>query len=669
MNKQTNKKASPAVRLILLLIFPAVILLLIQTTALEKFSLIGYDFLFSIRGDIPFNSKILLIKQDEASTDFFNTRLSDWPRKYHARLTQKLTRAGADLIVFDYDFSRPSEQQDDLAFASAITESGNVILANRLLANGKIAQPLDILTENSLGEGFIDTILDKDGVWRKLIYMSQSSDGYIYFSLPMVTTEIYEDFPEDQRVLNDPDSLGWGSHQLPYPDMLINFSGANNTYPFISYFKVLEGDFDSSLVRGKIVLVGNTHRLGKDYFTVPTDDQMSGLEVHANAISSILDDRFILPVSKLALVILILLSGLSGGFIIFLRRPGSTISLLIITGGSGIIIFSAWYLFVFHTIWLDYVPLFLTFFLNFSVATAYQWRLSRIREKEIRGLFGHYVSKNVVDAILSENIPVQLEGHRTKVTILFSDIRGFTSISEKLSPSELGHLLNLYFDEMIAAVFQQDGTLDKLMGDAVMAFFGSPLEVTDHQQQACRCALEMNRRLSKLNSSGKLPNGITIEIGIGLHTGEAIVGNLGSSEFADYTVIGDTVNLASRIEGLNKRYATGILVSEDTWHHVKDEFLFRELDTVRVKGKEEPKVIYELLPANTPLANKSVELYEKALGLYRKGHWEEVVALLERNMFSSTDDKPALRLYKKCQQLLSEPPTENWDAITTLDSK
>lgn len=668
MNKQPNKKADLTFRLLLLLIFPAIILSLYHTANLEKISLIGYDFLFSLRGEIAPNDKIVLIKQDEASTNHFNTRLSDWPRSYHASLILNLYRAGADLIVFDYDFSRPTSSKDDQAFADAISEAGNVILANRLLPNGEMAQPQEEFSENSLGEGFIDTILDKDGVWRKLIYTSRTSDGYIHFSLPMVTAEIFEDFPEDQRVLNDPDALGWGSHKLPYPDMMINFASGNNTYPYISYYKILENDFDASSVRGKIILVGNTHRLGKDFFAVPTDKQMSGLEVHANAVSTILDDRFIRPVDQALLTLLVIISGLAGGLVIFFRHPDLKNNILLLTGGCSIIMFSAWHLFVYHTVWLDFVPLLQVFLLNTSVATAYQWRLSRLREKEIRGLFGHYVSKNVVDAILSEHIPVQLEGHRTEVTILFSDIRGFTSISESLSPVELGQLLNQYFDEMIAAVFQYDGTLDKLMGDAVMAFFGSPLEVTDHQHQACQCAREMIQRLQKLNLSGQLPAGVTIEIGIGLHTGEAIVGNLGSSEFADYTVIGDTVNLASRIEGLNKRYATTIIISEDTYQYVNEDYLCRELDTVRVKGKEEPKRIYEMMLDNNSVNKDLAEHYEKALQLYRDRQWDNATICLQQ-ILADTDDGPSKRLIENCKKLQTQPVDKNWSSITSLDEK
>ena len=669
MNKQKNNRIDFPVRLLLVLIFPAIILSLYHYNTSDKLSLIGYDFLYSLRGDIPANDQIILVKQDEVSTNFFNIRLSDWPRSHHAQLIQKLYQAGADLIVFDYDFSRPTTVENDTAFANAISEAGNVILANRLLQNGQMAQPLEAFTAESLGEGFIDTILDKDGVWRKLIYTSQTSDGYIHFSLPMVTTEIYEDFPEDQRVLNNPDALGWGSHKLPYPDMMINFSSGNDTYPSISYYKILENDFDPAFVRGKIVLVGNTHRLGKDFFAVPTDTKMSGLEVHANAISTILDDRFIKPVNTRLLSLLIIMSGLAGGLIIFLRQPGLRSSLLLLIAGCTVIVFSSWYLFVYQLIWLDMVPLLQAFLLNVSVATAYQWRLSRLREKEIRGLFGHYVSKNVVDAILSDNIPVKLDGHRTELSILFSDIRGFTSISESLSPVELGKLLNQYFDEMIDAVFQHDGTLDKLMGDAVMAFFGSPLEVIDHTHQACQCAQEMIQRLNKLNASGKLPKGVTIKIGIGIHTGEAIVGNLGSSQFADYTVIGDAVNLASRIEGLNKRYGTTIIISEDTLSQEQGNYLFRELDTVRVKGKEEPKAIYELMLENTSSNIHLAELYEKALQLYRNKQWDEAITCLQQILDDIGEDRPAERLAIKCKELLALPFDENWSCITSLDEK
>jgi adenylate cyclase len=655
-------------RIILVLIAPAITMALFHFGHLERLGLVAYDLLYSLRGEVRPDDRIVLVKQDEASTNYYNIRLSDWPRSYHAKLIAKLNEAGADLIVFDYDFSRPTSESDDSAFAKAIYNAENIILANRLLRSGKIAQPLGSFTEGSLGEGFIDALLDPDGSMRRMIYMSLTRDGYIYFSLPMTTVEIYENFPVEQRVLDDPDALGWGQHRLPYPDMLINFAGPENSYPSISYYKVLENKFNARDVEGKIVLVGNTHRLGKDHFTVPTDTRMSGLEVHANAIATILGDTYISPLPRTALILFIVLAGIIGGTLIFRNRASLYSSFLLAFAGTAAIILSAYLLFITEQVWMDTVPLLLTFLANISIATGYQWKLSKNREREIRGLFGHYVSKNVVDAILSENIPIKLDGHRTEVTILFSDIRGFTSISEALSPSELGHLLNVYFDEMIAAVFNHDGTLDKLMGDAVMAFFGSPLESRDHQDQACRCALEMIERLDALNNSGRLPRGIQIEIRIGLHTGDGIVGNLGSSDFADYTVIGDAVNLASRIEGLNKRYDTRIIISEDTWRSIHGTHLTRELDTVRVKGKLEPKNIYELIIENTGITSNTIEIYQNALQKYRAGDWQEAYSKCAE-LAEKTGDGPAARLADKCRELIENPPGPGWEAVSSLTEK
>lgn len=669
MIKQISHPASLPARLLLVLVIPFLMLALYNSNALERLSLLGYDMLFKLRGEATVDNSIILVKQDEASTDFYKVRLSDWPRRYHAVLTKKLTAAGADLIVFDYDFSRPTNRKDDDALARAISEAGNVILANRLLPSGEIAQPLASLSENSLGEGFFDTMLDKDGYWRRMVYSNLTRDGYVFFSLPMTTVEIYEDFPENQRILNNSDTLGWGQHQLPFPDMLINFAGPGGSYPSISYYRILTDDFDPTFFEGKIILVGNTHRLGKDFFSVPTDKQMSGLEVHANAIATILNDSFIRPLPALLINILIIIAGIAGGLILFLRQADLRMNLLLMIAGCTTLFLTSWYFFVYHNTWIDLVPLLLAFLLNTSVAAGYQWRKSRQREKAIRGLFGHYVSKNVVDVILSENAPVRLDGHRTEVTILFSDIRGFTSLSESLSPAKLGQLLNQYFDEMIAAVFQYDGTLDKLMGDAVMAFFGSPLEARDHALQACRSADEMVRRLAQLNDSGRLPDGVRIEISIGVHSGEAIVGNLGSSEFADYTVIGDAVNLASRIEGLNKRYQTTIIISGDTQSHVQGNYLCRELDTVKVKGKDEANTIFELLTEDTPLYRHNVRIYESALQHYRTGRWDEAIAELEQNMTGLDDDGPSQQLINRCRELLSQPAVDNWTAVTTLNDK
>ncbi len=562
---------------------------------LEKVGFISYDFHFFLRGSRPSDPRIVIVAQDDESVEWYKVRISDWPRSWHARLIENLNRQGAEIIVFDYDFSKPTTTDEDHTFARAIRKASNVVLANRILSSGEVVHPLPAFADGALDEGFINFRPDRDGHWRRILYMAVGKNRYIYFSLPLKVVEIYEDFPEDQRVLNSEDFLGWGSHQLPYPDMLINFAGAEGSFPVLSYKDVMEERVDRKLVEGKIVLVGNTHSLGKDFFSTPTSFRMPGVEVYAHAVATIMNDAYIFTFFRGGTVVFIFVLGLAGGWIFFHSRTTVRMNLFIAGTALSFLILTGYYLFVHHHLWLDMVPLVIVVATNAGAGGLYQWAITHKREYMVKEIFGRYVSQNVVNIILSEDIPIQLDGHKAEVTVIFSDIRGFTNLSERLTPAEVGEFLNHYFEEMIRMVFIHEGTLDKLMGDAVMAFFGAPIFFADHPIKACRCALRMVSTLERLKKENMIKGIEEINIGVGLNTGEVIVGNLGSSQYIDYTVIGDTVNLGARLEKLNKEYQTNIIISEFTYQRVKEEFKCRELDLVTVRGKSKPIKIYELI--------------------------------------------------------------------------
>lgn len=655
----------------LALAVPALVLLLHGQGLLQQLGLMGYDLLFELRGGRPPDGRVVIVAQDDATLDHYGIRLSDWPRGWHARLIRRLDAAGAELVVFDYDFSRPSDPGEDRALAAAIEGAGNVILTNHLRADGRVSGPLPMFARHSLGEGFINTALDADGHWRRMPYVAVDARGYLRFSLPLTVVEVYENFPLEQRLFDRVDYLGWGRHELPYPDLRINFRGPGGTLPTLSYQTVLEDSFDPERVRDAIVLVGNTHRLGKDFFPAPMDPRMPAVEIHANAIASVLHDDFIRAVDPRILQGLVVVAGLLGGIASFLPRIGLAASVAVAGGTVVAVLAGAYLLFAAAYIWLDPVPVLLAAIAGAAVAGAGQWQRARRRAARIRSVFGRYVSRNVVDVILARDTPVELAGHRAEVTVLFSDIRGFTGLSERLPPDAVGRFLNRYFDEMIACVFDHGGTLDKLMGDAVMAFFGAPLAVADHPVAACRCALAMGRRLEAIKAGGIVPEGVELEIGVGINSGEVIAGNLGSERFIDYTVIGDNVNLASRLEGLNKRYGTRIVISEATREAVGDALPCRELDTVRVKGKEQPTRIFEVLDPDRRDAAMSAALdaYARGLARYRRGDWESACGLLEEALRHRPEDGPARALLARCREWQGMPPPEGWTGVTVLDAK
>lgn len=653
-------------RTLIALLVPLLVLVLWEANAFQQLSLFGYDQMFRLRAPLPADSRVTIVAQDEMSALHYQSRVTAWPRGRHARLIEKLNQAGADLIVFDYDFAQAGTPAEDRAFADAIAKAGNVVLASRVNKRNELTQPLAIFAAGALHQGFLNLWHDAQGTLRTMQYHTQPP-GDIHVSLPMAVVETYEDFPETQRKLNAPDGLGWGKHRLPYPEMLINFRGPRHSYETIPYYKIPLGEFEREKINGRIVLVGNTHIIAKDYFAVPTDVRMDGVEVHANAISSILDDTYIRIVSPYGMWFAIILCGLLGGAAFVFKHFSVSLNLLIVVLTAAAICVTSFLFFSHAYLWLDGVPLLFALIGNFTASSAFRWARSRHRANQIRTVFGRYVSRNVVDVILASDTPMDLRGRHANLTVLFSDIRGFTNLSEALGPAEVGEFLNHYFEEMIATVFQYGGTLDKLMGDAVMSFFGAPLEINNHPLAAARCAIAMGERLEALKKTDYVPEGVDLEIGIGLNTGEVIVGNLGSPQYIDYTVIGDNVNLGSRLEGLNKRYGTRIILSESTYTQVKDHMLCRELDLVKVKGKDKPTRIYELLgelPVDEASMN-TVNDYHEALESYRKQEFSQAITILDRH----PEDVPSRKLRERCQALKGSSPTLNWNGVTVLDSK
>jgi adenylate cyclase len=299
---------------------------------------------------------------------------------------------------------------------------------------------------------------------------------------------------------------------------------------------------------------------------------------------------------------------------------------------------------------------------------AYDSFLKHRQAKFYKGVFSTYVSPEILEEIVEDPEKLKLGGEKREVTVLFSDIRGFTSLSEKLSPDRLVKLLNTYLTPMTDIVLKNKGMLDKYIGDAIMAIWNAPVEVKDHRERALITGFEMIRKLNEVNEILKQEGFPEIKIGIGINTGEAVVGNMGSEKRFEYTAIGDTVNLASRLEGLNKLYMigeTGVLASEFTVIPVKDKelpFLVVEVDMVRVKGKKKPVRIFTLLEKGDE-KEEIKGVYEKALSLYRKAHFEEALKL-----FSKLDFNPAKVMAERCRELLRNPP-EEWDGVYTAKTK
>ena len=603
----------------------------------------------------PSSESIVLVLMDEPSALELERTRGDWSRKHLAQALENLHRAGAEIVGLDMVLSSPDrDPRLDRLLADAIERSNNVILARISAAEGvSEVAPLSLFQQGMIGDGFIDLPPDNDEILRKIRFFNAKpqTDGNIQL-LPAFALELARAYRNIDFVVDfsDPRFFTLGESpgptlQLPYPELLINYSGTYHTFPTLSFADVVNNRFPSRSVAGKIVIVGSTLATEKDYFTTPItrfdnslkqyQDTFAGLvgnvlsqkdpgvACHAQAVETILQQNFIGTAATTTVVMLIGLSSLIG-LIFYFPGTGLPKMLTALALGEFAAIAGSHVAFAENLLWIEMVPVSAAFGFQFIAGTLLQLITFRRKTAKITQLFGKYVSPAIVAELIREDQDLSLDGRHEEVTILFSDLRNFTGLSERLGPQGTARLLNTYFDRMIPLVFNHEGTLDKLIGDAIMAFFGAPTKVADHPGKAAQTALAMRKQLELLKKTQDISGVQELALGIGLHTGTVTVGNLGSHKFMDYTIIGDAVNLASRLEGLNKVYGTDIIVSQVTATALSDRFLLRELDLVRVKGRKEPVRIYELMDAgeeSTKQHQALATLFTRGLAAYRQGDW------------------------------------------------
>jgi adenylate cyclase len=455
----------------------------------------------------------------------------------------------------------------------------------------------------------------------------------------------------------------------------LDYRGPARTFPTVPAWRVLAGELPPGLLRGRLVFVGASEPGVGDLQSTPFGAEIAGVEVHANAADNLLGGRGIQD------------SGLQGlASALALLALGPLVALMVVSAeghfaGSALAIGAvvAWpaasFLAFTGAGWhLQVVTPMAAGVLALVAALRYRVGFVEKNARQIKKTFQRYVSGAVVDEMLRHPERVKLGGERRDMTVLFSDIRGFTSISETLASEELVRLLNEFFTPMTRIVLEHGGTLDKYMGDALMAFFGAPLVQPDHAARACRAALAMRGELVRLNAgwqaAGRLPPEQSLGIGIGINSGEMAVGNIGSEAVFGYTVIGDNVNLGSRIEGLNKLYHSEAIVAEATASAAGPGLLLRELDRVQVKGKHVPIAIYELMSAlpAAPADEERAALYAAGLAAYRAGDFTAAAAVFG-GLVERFGDGPARTLHARCARYRVQPPPAGWDGVEVLTAK
>jgi adenylate cyclase len=545
----------------------------------------------------------------------------------------------------------------------------------------------DALRKGHGATGFFNVEPDADGVVRHSLLVlpygrSQNFDEWdLYGSLDVQTVRLFQDLPDQQTVLDFSETgitaLEFGPSLIVHPDaigrMMINYQGDVNTYPYVSITDVVNHKFAPGTFRGKIVLVGASATGIGDLRSTPfAGINYPGVEIHANVIDNILNRHFLFRGANQVAVdlLLVLLFGVPLGMWLALAQPRSMLYglLLLVPFGMG-----SWYAFL-HGWWLNFIVPSGTLVANVGFVAVYRALVEEKEKRRVRGAFQQYLSPEVIRRLL-EN-PNLVKPRKTEITVMFSDVRGFTTISEKLDAQELATLLNEYLTDMTKIVFRHNGTLDKYIGDAVMAFWGAPFEEPGHSAKACHAALEMIARLKEMQQKWRAEGKPVLDIGVGLSTGVASVGNMGSALRYGYTALGDTVNLSARLEGLNKEYGSHILLNETTYIEVEDPLLiFRELDLIRVKGKLQPVTIYELLGSrgtpegDAPDLDERIEMFSQGRACYRERRWQDAEIIFEKLLGRWPEDGPARMYANRCREYFVTGPEKDWDGVYVMTHK
>ncbi|MCX7147374.1 MAG: adenylate/guanylate cyclase domain-containing protein [Sulfuritalea sp.] len=540
--------------------------------------------------------------------------------------------------------------------------------------------------EAAAGGGHFNPLVDLDGTSRRVPLLVEHKGQY-YESLslamvrnllgnPPITPGYPGNSPASYAAMEwlDLKATGGGVMRIPVDEnaaTLIPYRGYQGSFPYYSITDVLNDRVPQEKLVGRVVVVGTTAPGLMDLRATPVGAAYPGVEIHANLIAGMLDGaiKHKPPYILGADVLLVLIAGAVMAFLLPMLSPfratvvGVIVLLLLLS-----VNFSFWH--VSHVV-LPLANGMIAIVLLYAMNMSWGYFVESRTKRQLTGLFGQYVPPELVEEMSRDPENYSMAGRKAELTVLFSDIRGFTTISEGLEPNELATLMNQYLGAMTLVVRKHRGTLDKYIGDAIMAFWGAPVDDPEHAKNAVRTGLEMHVALHELNKDLVARGWPELKIGVGVNTGPMTVGDMGSPVRQSYTVMGDAVNLGSRLEGITKQYGVGFIVGESTRELLKKEFVFRELDRVRVKGKEDPVGIYEPIGEEGAVAAEDldeIKLWNQVLRAYRAQDWDKA----EVTLMNLQRIKPRYLydLYvKRVEHLRKEPPGENWDGVTIFETK
>lgn len=561
------------------------------------------DLLMRVRGQQEPASDIVILAIDDTSLAWVGEQWP-WPRSLLAEIVSRLNEAGARGVGLDiFLFEESDDPSGDEALAAALGEAQNSVMVMRIFRDPRqpgavtLERPIPVLRDSVDGTGITSLVRDRDAITRSLqAYDIYVDETYYNWGFEMAHLVLGVDGPSNPS----PTGLNFNGNRIALQrgNLLVNYDGPAGTYPTYSVIELLEGDAleqNPDAFRGKIVLVGATTITLQDVYPTPFSAQelTPGVEIVANTMDMLIAGDYLRETPPWAGLASVIVAALLAAFITRSRRPSLTLSLLLVS----VVVYAVvcYVVFANQRLYLPIVTPQIMLFLGVILPTVEQAVSEELEKRRVRNLFTRFISPEMVDQLIATQ-DINSLNKRANLSIIFSDIRGFTTLSEKLTPEEVVDLLNPYLEVMTGVIYKHGGTVDKYEGDAIIAFFGEPVAYEDHALRAVRAAVDMRKALVELKArwekEGHPRPGL--EMGVGINSGEVFVGMLGSAQRINYTVIGDTANLAARIQDLTKTYVWPILISESTYQAVKDEFEAEFADSVVVKGKTAAVNLYKI---------------------------------------------------------------------------
>ena len=676
-----------------------------------------YDLRFRARGAVAPSPDVALAVVDEKSLE----ALGRWPwsRTRMAEVVDALSAAGARVIAFDIGFLEPEGPGPDGALARAIARSpAHVVLGYFFHTEDQgrdsaAADALDSISYTALtvryrgsdpdhlplrdghapeanipeiaeaaeGAGYFTLVPDEDGVVRRMpLVMGAGGDAYPSVALeaawyalgrPPIVVDVAQ--TGDQNVVT---GIRLGERVLPTDargEVLLSYAGPAGTIPNLSIADILSGAIPPDRLRDKVVIVGVTATGVFDLRTTPVGNVYPGAEVQATALDNVLTNRFMARPGWASIADQLAIVALGALTALLVAHLGAVSGLLAAVAIAAGYVALTTYLFVSRGLWLGVTYPVLALGTTYTALTARAYLSEQRERRKVAGAFGQYVSPVVIEHMLADPEKLKLGGEERVLTVLFSDLVGFTTAAEQLRPQQTIELLSEYYARMTERIYACEGMLKEYVGDELMAIFGAPVEQPDHAVRACRAALELRTAREALSREWVQRGSPPIRARTGVNTGLMLVGNVGSKYRFSYGVVGDAVNLGSRLEGLNKLYGTEILIGEQTAALIGDAFRLREMDRVRAVGKRVAIGVYELLSEAgatlDPEREKALDHYAAGLAAYRERRFDAALVELEAALALAPGDGPSRTLAERCRTYRAAPPAPDWDGVYEAISK